>query len=158
GKDVYVEKPLTHKLEEGRAVIDAQNKHKRIVQVGTQQRSMPHLIQAAELVRKGRLGAGHKIHLTWNRNSDRARRGPQGVDPKRLDWKGFLGNAPNQPFDDYRFRNWRWFWDFGNGILTDLMVHWIDVVHWHFDLDHPLRAVTTGDNFISQGVWQTPDT
>src|SRR5205807_8259428 len=53
---------------------------------------------------------------------------------------------------------WRWFWDFGNGILGDLMVHFIDVVHWYFDLDHPLRAVTIGDNYISRGVWQTPDT
>jgi predicted dehydrogenase len=158
GKDVYVEKPLTHDLGEGRAVIDAQNRHKRVVQVGTQQRSMPQFQRGRELVRAGRLGRVHKVHLTWNRNTDRVRRGPQNVDPKRLDWKAFLGNAPNQPFDDYRFRNWRWFWDFGNGILTDLMVHFIDVVHWYFDLDHPLRATTIGDNYISRGVWQTPDT
>jgi len=158
GKDVYVEKPLTHKLNEGRAVIEAQNKHKRIVQVGTQQRSMPQFQRARELVRAGRLGRVHKVHLTWNRNSDRVRRGPQNVDPKRLDWQAFLGNAPKQDFDDYRFRNWRWFWDFGNGILGDLMVHFIDVVHWYFDLDHPSRAVTIGDNYISRGIWQTPDT
>jgi predicted dehydrogenase len=158
GKDVYVEKPLTHDLSEGRAVIDAQNRHKRVVQVGTQQRSMPQFQRGRELVRAGRLGHVHKVHLTWNRNSDRVRRGPQNVDPKRLDWKAFLGNAPQQPFDDYCFRNWRWFWDFGNGILTDLMVHFIDVVHWYFDLDHPLKATTIGDNYISRGVWQTPDT
>jgi predicted dehydrogenase len=158
GKDVYVEKPLTHNLEEGQAVIDAQNKHRRIVQVGTQQRSMPQFIRGREIVRSGRLGHIYKVHLTWNRNSDRVRRGPQNVDPKKLDWKAFLGNAPQQPFDDYRFRNWRWFWDFGNGILTDLMVHFIDVMHWYLDVDHPLRAVTIGDNFISRGIWQTPDT
>ncbi len=158
GKDVYVEKPLTHDLTEGRAVIDAQNRHKRVVQVGTQQRSMPQFQRARELVRAGALGRVHKVHLTWNRNSDRVRRGPQNVDPKRLDWAAFLGNAPKQAFDDYRFRNWRWFWDFGNGILTDLMVHFIDVVHWYFDFDHPLRATTIGDNYISRGVWQTPDT
>ncbi len=158
GKDVYVEKPLTHKPEEGPAVIEAQNRHKRIVQVGTQQRSMPHLARARELVRGGRLGSVHKVHLTWNRNTDRVRRGPQNVDPKKLDWKGFLGNAPNQPFDEYRFRHWRWFWDFGNGILTDLMVHWIDVVHWFLDIEQPQKAVTVGDNYTSRGVWQTPDT
>jgi len=78
--------------------------------------------------------------------------------PKKLDWPAFLGNAPRQDFDDYRFRNWRWFWDFGNGILTDLMVHWIDVAHWLFNLDHPERAVTIGANVTSRGVWQTPDT
>jgi predicted dehydrogenase len=158
GKDVYVEKPLTHDLGEGRAVIDAQNRHKRVVQVGTQQRSMPQFQRGRELVRAGRLGRVYKVHLTWNRNTDRVRRGPQNVDPKRLNWKAFLGNAPNQPFDEYRFRHWRWFWDFGNGILADLMVHFIDVVHWYFDLDHPLRATTVGDNYISRGVWQTPDT
>jgi predicted dehydrogenase len=158
GKDVYVEKPLTHNLSEGRAVIEAQNRHRRIVQVGTQQRSMPQFQRARELVRAGRLGQVHKVHLTWNRNTDRVRRGPQNVDERQLDWRAFLGNAPAQPFDDYRFRNWRWFWDFGNGILTDLMVHFIDVVHWYFDLDHPLRATTIGDNYTSRGVWQTPDT
>ncbi len=158
GKDVYVEKPLTHNLAEGRAVIEAQNRHKRVVQVGTQQRSMPQFIRGRELVREGRLGRVHKVHLTWNRNSDRVRRGPHNVDPKKLDWKGFLGNAPQQDFDPYRFRNWRWFWDFGNGILTDLMVHYIDVVHWYLDLDHPLKAVTIGDNYTSRGIWETPDT
>ncbi|MCI0465025.1 MAG: Gfo/Idh/MocA family oxidoreductase [Gemmataceae bacterium] len=158
GKDVYVEKPLTHNLDEGRSVIEAQNKHRRIVQVGTQQRSMPQFQRGREIVRARRLGQVHKIHLTWNRNTDRVRRGPQGVDPKRLDWQAFLGNAPKQPFDEYRFRHWRWFWDFGNGILADLMVHWIDVVHWYFDLDHPVRATTIGDHYTSRGVWQTPDT
>lgn len=157
GKDAYVEKPLTHNLAEGTAVIQAQNKHQRIVQVGTQQRSMPQFEKAREIVRSGQLGDIHKVHLTWNRNTDRARKGPQGVDPKKLDWKAFLGNAPDQPFDEYRFRNWRWFWDFGNGILTDLMVHFIDVVHWYFDVDHPLTATTIGDNYTSKGIWQTPD-
>jgi predicted dehydrogenase len=158
GKDVYVEKPLTHDLSEGRAVIDAQNRHHRIVQVGTQQRSMPHIARARELIRGGRLGEVHKVHLTWNRNSDRVRRGPQNVDQRRLDWRAFLGSARQQPFDEYRFRNWRWFWDFGNGLLGDLMVHWIDVVHWVFDLDHPTTATTVGGHYTSRGVWETPDT
>ena len=158
GKDVYVEKPLTHKPQEGKLILDALAKHRRVVQIGTQQRSMTHIVRAKELVKEGRLGTIHKVHLTWNRNSDRVRRGPQNVDPKKLDWRRFLGNAPDQPFDDYRFRNWRWFWDFGNGILTDLMVHWIDVAHWFLDLDRPLKAVTIGDHVTSRGVWQTPDT
>jgi predicted dehydrogenase len=157
-KDVYAEKPLTHNLAEGKAVIDAQNKNQRIVQVGTQQRSMQQFQEAYEIVKSGRLGKIYKIHLTWNRNSDRVKKGPQGIDPKQVDWKAFLGNAPAQDFDEYRFRHWRWFWDFGNGILTDLMVHYIDVVHWYMDVDHPLEATPIGDNFISKDVWQTPDT
>jgi predicted dehydrogenase len=159
GKDVYVEKPLTHNLAEGKAVIEAKNKYHRIVQVGTQQRSMPQFQKACGIIRQGGIGKVHKVHLTWNRNTDRARRVAYNIDPKQVDWKAFLGNAPNQPFDEYKlFGNWRWFWDFGGGILTDLMVHFIDVAHWYFKLDHPLQAVTIGDNYTSKGVWQTADT
>src|SRR5438094_4833827 len=77
GKDVYVEKPLTHSLAEGRTVLDGMQRHRRVVQVGTQQRSMTHIRRARELIRDGRLGDVHKVHLTWNRNTDRARKGPQ---------------------------------------------------------------------------------
>jgi predicted dehydrogenase len=158
GKDVYVEKPLTHELSEGQRVIDAQNKHNRIVQVGTQQRSMPHLQKAYEIVKSGQLGEIHKVHLTWNRNTPRSARPNLNIDPKTVDWKRFLGTAKPQPFDEYRFRQWRWFWDFGGGIFTDLMVHWIDVVHWYLDLDHPTTAASVGDHFQAKDLWETPDT
>ncbi len=159
GKDVYVEKPLTHDLSEGQAVIDAQNRNRRIVQIGTQQRSMPQFHKAQELIQAGRLGTIHKVHLTWNRNSvGRIRRAPLGIDPKQVDWKAFLGAAPDQPFDEYRFRNWRWFWDFGGGILTDLMVHFLDVANWYLDLAQPATADTVGDHYMTKGTWETPDT
>jgi predicted dehydrogenase len=157
GKDVYVEKPLTHSAGEGQAVIEAQNKHDRIVQVGTQQRSMPQYQKALEIVKAGRLGQVHKAHLTWNRNTERMRRTKFNIDPMTVDWKTFVGSAPEQPFDEYRFRNWRWFWDFGGGIFTDLMVHQIDIVHWLLGLDHPTQALSTGSDGFSKGVWQTPD-
>ncbi|HJT76429.1 MAG TPA: Gfo/Idh/MocA family oxidoreductase [Gemmataceae bacterium] len=159
GKDVYVEKPLTHRLEEGQPVIEAVRKNNRIVQVGMQQRSMPQIQRGREIVQKGGIGKVHKVHLTWNRNGDRVRKGQAHIDPKQVDWKAFLGNAPDQPFDPYKVvGNWRWFWDFGGGVLTDLMVHWIDVAHWVLDLDHPLLATTIGGYVTSAGVWQTPDT
>ncbi len=158
GKDVYVEKPLTHDLSEGEAVIAAQNDHQRIVQVGTQQRSMPHIQAAYDLVQAGHIGDVHKVHCTWNRNTPRWKRTEYGIDPKSVDWQAFLGNVPDQPFDEYRFRNWRWFWDFGGGIFTDLMVHWIDVAHWFLGVDHPAVAASIGDHFQSEGVWETPDT
>ncbi len=159
GKDVYVEKPLTHDPAEGRAVIDAQNRNHKVVQVGTQQRSMPHMLKAHELLKQGRIGKVVKVHMSWNRNQgSRMQRTPQGVDPKGVDWAAFLGKAPAQPFDEYRFRNWRWFWDFGGGLLTDLMVHWVDVAHWFLGVDHPLKAASLGDHVASRGVWQTPDT
>lgn len=159
GKDVYVEKPLTHDLSEGSALIDARDRNKRVVQVGMQQRSMPHIQKARELIQSGGIGRVIKVHMTWNRNTNsRFKKDPQGVDPKGVDWKAFLGAAPDQPFDDYRFRNWRWFWDFGGGLLTDLMVHWIDVAHWVLNVDHPLKATTIGNHFAGEGVWETPDT
>ncbi len=158
GKDVYVEKPLTHDLTEGQSVIDAQNKNKRIVQVGMQQRSMPHIQKAFEILKSGILGKIHKVHLTWNRNHPTTRKHQYGIDPKTVDWKKFLGSAKDQSFDEFRFRNWRWFWDFGGGILTDLMVHYLDVAHWFCDVDHPSTAQTIGDHVTTAGIWETPDT
>jgi len=158
GKDVYVEKPLTHEVSEGPLAVAAQNKHNRIVQVGTQQRSMPHLQKAYEIVKSGQLGEIHKVHLTWNRNAPRSARPNLNIDPKTVDWKRFLGTAKNQPFDEYRFRQWRWFWDFGGGIFTDLMVHWIDVVHWYLDLKTPATAASIGEHFQAKDLWETPDT
>jgi predicted dehydrogenase len=158
GKDVYVEKPLTHELSEGAAVVKAQNEHKRIVQVGTQQRSMPQYQQGREIIQSGQLGRIFKVHTTWNRNTPRAQRFKLGVDPKTVDWTRFLGNAKSQPFDEYRFRNWRWFYDFGGGIFTDLMVHQIDIVHWVLGLESPSSATSIGDHVMAKGVWETPDT
>lgn len=158
GKDVYVEKPLTHTLAEGPRVIQAVRRTRQIVQVGMQQRSMPHLIKAREIVKSGQLGKIHKIHMTWNRNSNRGARGMVKIDPATVDWNRFLGSAPRQEFSPLRFRNWRFFWDFGNGILTDLMVHWLDVAHWFLDLTYPESAATIGDHFAPEWGWQTPDT
>jgi predicted dehydrogenase len=104
GKDVYVEKSLTHSPDEAKAVVEAQNLHKRIVQVGMQQRSMPHLEKARELIHTGHIGKVHKVHMTWNRNTDRVRKVPLNIDPKTVDWKAFLGNAPAQEFDEYRLK------------------------------------------------------
>lgn len=158
-KDVYVEKPLTHSLEEGEIVIKAQNDHQRIVQVGTQQRSMPHFQKAREVVQSGALGDIHKVHMTWNRNATPMRKYVPDIKESEVDWKRFLGKAKDQPFEPYRFiGNWRWFWDFGNGILTDLMVHWLDSVNYLMDLPLPDSATSIGDHFGAAGIWETPDT
>jgi predicted dehydrogenase len=157
GKDVYVEKPLTHSLDEGAKVVEAQNTYRKIVQVGMQQRSMPHLQKARDIVRSGQLGPIRKVHMTWNRNTPSRGRTSYDIDPASVDWKAFLGNAPNQPYNEYRLRNWRWFWDFGGGTLTDLMVHWLDVVNWYLELGAPASATSMGDQFHAKGLWETPD-
>jgi predicted dehydrogenase len=156
GKDVYVEKPLTHHLDEGPAALAAQNSHKRIVQVGMQQRSMPQFQRAYEIVKSGQLGKIRKVHLTWNRNAARGS-AKYNIDPATVDWKAWLGPAREQPFDAYRFREWRWFWDFGGGVFDDLMVHYVDIAHWYLGVEHPTTAVSIGDKF-SREEWETPDT
>ncbi len=159
GKDVYVEKPLTHDLWEGAEAVRAQNENQRIVQVGSQHRSMPHFQKGREMVRSGLLGKIHKVRITWNRNHfERMRPRRYGIDPKTLDWGRFLGRARPQPFDEYRFRNWRWFWDFGGGTPTDLMVHYQDIVNWYLEPGHPASAVALGGNYATKGLWETPDT
>lgn len=157
GKDVYVEKPLTHSLEEGEKVIKAVRATKQVVQVGTQQRSMEHIQKAREAILGGKVGPIRRVHMSWNRNADRVKRDASKLDESQVNWKAFVGNAPNQPFDDYKMRNWRWFWDFGGGIFTDLMVHWIDVAHWILGEVEPLRAASLGSMVNAKGVWETPD-
>ncbi len=157
GKDVYCEKPLTHTRAEGAALLAAHAHAKRIVQVGTQQRSMPHLQEARAMVQAGKLGTVVKADLSWNRNAGRGA-ATHNIDPASLDWKAFLGTAPEQDFNAYRFREWRWFWDFGGGLFTDLMVHWIDVVHWCVGVEAPTKAVSIGNHVHAGGKWQTPDT
>jgi len=90
GKDVYVEKPLTHSMAEGRVILDAHKRTNRIVQVGMQQRSMPHIQKGYEMVKSGKIGKVYKVHLTWNRNQPRWERTNYKI-------------VPAQPFDDYKF-------------------------------------------------------
>ena len=157
GCDVYCEKPLTHSREEGDRIVKAVRDHARVLQVGTQQRSMPHLVEARDLLRSGAAGEVVKVRMTWNRNNPgRGTAGP--FDPAGVNWPLFLGDAPPQPFDAQRMQNWRWYWDFGGGIFTDLMVHWADTARWFLGLGAATRAVSVGDWFTTGGVWETPDT
>jgi predicted dehydrogenase len=156
GKDVYVEKPLTHHLDEGPVAVEAQTRHNRIVQVGMQQRSMPQFQKAYEIVKSGQLGKIRKVHLTWNRNAARGS-AVYNIDPSSVNWKAWLGPARDQPFDPYRFREWRWYWDFGGGVFDDLMVHYVDIAHLYLGVQHPETAVSIGDKF-SREEWETPDT
>jgi predicted dehydrogenase len=156
GKDVYIEKPLTHRLDEGPAAIKARNESGRVVQVGQQQRSMPHFQRGFEMVKSGELGPIRKVHLTWNRNSPRGS-GQYNIDPATVDWQAWLGSAKQQVFNPYRFREWRWFWDFGGGVFADLMVHYIDIANWYLNVEHPDRAVSIGNHFTDER-WETPDT
>jgi predicted dehydrogenase len=156
GKDAYLEKPIMHSIEEGVEMVRAVEETKRIVQTGTQQRSWPHWIMAKQIINSGKLGKITFIHTYWYQNYLLWWKGLPEVDMAQLDWKRFLGNAPDQPFTPEKFYWWRWFWDFGGGILTDLLTHWIDVIQWCMDQPAPKTVTSTGD--VYRMNWQAPDT
>lgn len=144
GKDVYVEKPVSHTIEEGERVEAAVAGSKQIVQVGYQQRSWPHFIQARDIVAEGKLGQISLYLTSWYQDYVSGMATPPKVDPATIDWKRFLGSAPDQPFDALRLTRWRWFWDFGGGHLTDLYSHFGDVVQWYADQYAPQSAQAAG--------------
>ena len=157
GKDVYCEKPVTHTIDEGGPLIAAVRESGRVVQTGTQQRSWEHYTHAKELISNGVLGQVTLIRTYWYQNHIANQSGGPDVDLAKLDWKRFLGSAPDRPFDADQFAHWRWYWDFGGGAMTDLFVHWVDVAHWYMGDDMPMRATATGVKALLQQR-QTPDT
>ncbi|MBV9267308.1 MAG: Gfo/Idh/MocA family oxidoreductase [Acidobacteriaceae bacterium] len=155
GKDVYLEKPVTHTIEEGDALIRAVRSTDRILQCGMQQRSWVHFESAIDLIQAGNIGRITRARTYWFQNYQNPREKP--VDVNLLDWKRWLGSAPEQPFTLEKFYHWRWFWDFGGGAMTDLFTHWIDVVHWAMKTDAPQLTQTMGDKYVFE-IWQCPDT
>jgi predicted dehydrogenase len=154
GKDVYVEKPICHSIEEGEEMVRVVDASQCIVQTGTQQRSWAHWQLGKEIVASGRLGKVTMVHTYWYQ--DYLSKTPAKIDAAELDWKSFLGDAPDQPFTEEKYRWWRWYWDFGGGILTDLLTHWIDVIQWYMNQPAPKTATTVGDLYRMD--WQCPDT
>jgi predicted dehydrogenase len=155
GKDAYVEKPIMHSIEEGVEMMRVVDGSQRVVQTGTQQRNWAHWKMGKEIVASGRLGKITMIHTYWYQKYEPLSELPK-VDMADLDWKSFLGNASDQPFTLDKFVNWRWYWDFGGGMLPDLLTHWIDVIQWYMDQPAPKTATTTGDLYGHE--WQCPDT
>ncbi|OHB76515.1 MAG: hypothetical protein A2W31_13550 [Planctomycetes bacterium RBG_16_64_10] len=159
GKDVYVEKPISHNVHEGRAMVRAAHKFNRIMQVGTQQRSAEHFIQAKAFVDSGRLGsiclckAWRSIHRKDLGSPDDA------PPPPHVDYDLWLGPAPKRPFNRNRFHyEWRWFWDYGGGKQVDWGIHLIDVVHWFMNVQAPLAVASSGGKRILRENTETPDT
>ena len=157
GKDVYVEKPVSHTIEEGERLEKAVESSGRIVQVGYQQRSWELFKQGREIIASGKLGKITLVLASWYQNYLKSTRVTPQVETEKLDWKRFLGTAPEQPFDANRFLRWRWYWDFGGGHLTDLYSHWLDVIHWYMGVDGPLAVQAMGERFVLK-QFECPDT
>jgi predicted dehydrogenase len=156
GKDVYLEKPVTHTIEEGATLTHAVRSTKKILQCGMQQRSWSHFRDAVELIQGGSLGRVPQVRTYWWQNY-LGWRNRKAVDVQALDWKQWLGGAPDQPFTEDRFYLWRWFWNSGGGAMTDLFTHWIDVVHWAMKADQPTYAQILADKYVFKD-WDCPDT
>ncbi|HEX5272912.1 MAG TPA: Gfo/Idh/MocA family oxidoreductase [Gemmataceae bacterium] len=160
GKDVYVEKPLTLFVREGRWMIDVARKHERVVQVGTQQRSGPHYGRARELIRGGQIGKVHSVRMTAFRNVMPGFGRPADCDPPAdLDWDLWLGPAPKRRYNPNRaIYHFRWFWDTSGGQMTNLGAHSLDVVHWFLGAKGPTAASSAGGRFGLEDNGETPDT
>jgi predicted dehydrogenase len=133
GKDVYCEKPMSHTVEDGFAMVETAHKYNRIVQVGSQRVSSVLYAKAKEIYDSGKLGDVYSINAYWDRNSPSGAWVypiPPDASEKTIDWNTFLWNAPKRPFDPVRFFRWRCFTDYGEGLAGDLFVHLISGIHY----------------------------
>lgn len=160
GKDVYVEKPLAHNIKEGRAMVAAARRHNRVVQMGAQQRSAPHYAEAARIIQSGELGPVHFARI-WNYTNmfpNGIGRVPDADPPEGVDWDLYLGPAPYVPFNRNRFvGTYRWFWDYGGGLVTDFGVHRFDSLHQVMGVDAPLTVSAAGRRYELNDGAETPD-
>jgi predicted dehydrogenase len=158
GADVYCQKPITVDVVEGQAMLAAARKYNRVVQIGTQRRSTPHLVEAREIVRSGKLG---KIGLveTYSYYPQRARMDADTVPPRNLDYEFWTGPAPMRPFSPMTHpRSWRGFMEYGNGTIGDMGVHMIDMARWMLGVGWPKRVSSTGGILVNKdGKANIPD-
>ncbi len=152
GADVYVQKPISIDIREGQAMLAAARKHRRVVQVGTQRRSTPHLIEARDtLCRSGRLGTVALVEICCYyamRSHDAA---PDAAPPANLDWEMWSGPAPERPYNRIVHpRGWRNFYEYGNGIPGDMCIHMLDMVRWMLGLGWPKRVSSSGGILVDQ--------
>ncbi|MGD0910377.1 MAG: Gfo/Idh/MocA family oxidoreductase [Terracidiphilus sp.] len=161
GKDVYCEKPMSHNVADGLAMLNAVQSHKRIFQAGSQRVSSILYLKAKEIFDSGRLGEVHEIDAQWNRNSPGgAWIYPIGDDasPENVDWKAFLVDAPNRPFDLVRFFRWRLFADYGEGLGGDLFVHLLSGIQVITGINAPAtRAYSSGGLYHFKDGRDFPD-
>jgi predicted dehydrogenase len=161
GKDVYCEKPLTLKIEEGPEIVKAARVNNRVCQCGMQQRSGAHYIQARdEYVKAGKLGKITLARTWWHGNGAHLMKAPPELktQPSNLDWARFLGPVKWRDWDPQQYWNFRAYLDFGGGQITDLFTHWIDVVHMFMEQDDPVAASASGGVYSYKDGRTAPDT
>ena len=160
GKDVYVEKPCSHNVVEGRVVSEIIAKSKQIVQTGTQRRSEERWAKMAELTKSGKLGKLLVSHGFASKPRGSIKFHKPGPPPATLDWNLWLGPAPMQPYHGNLVHyNWHWFWEFGNGEIGNQGVHQTDVARWAIPgATHPTRVFSIGGRIGYEDQGETPNT
>jgi predicted dehydrogenase len=159
GKDVYVEKPLSLFPREGRWMVEIAHRQRRVVQVGTQQRSGPHYQRARELIADGRIGQVAAVRM-WHYRNVMPGFGspPDGDAPPELDYNMWLGPAPKRSYNPNRsLYHFRWFWDYSGGQMTNLGQHSLDIAHWFLDAAGPSAVASAGGRFSLKDNGETPD-
>src|SRR5438270_8139635 len=160
GKDVYCQKPMVKKVDDGHMVIDAKQTTGRILQVGSQRVSSILYAKAKELIASGSIGEVHMIEAFWNRNSAHGAWQysiPPDASEQTVDWERFLGSAPKRPFEPVRLFRWRNYQDYGTGIAGDLFVHQFSGIHFVMNSMGPRRISAMGGTYFWKDGRDVPD-
>ena len=158
GKDVYVEKPLSHNVFEGRKAVEAAEKYKRIVQHGSQIRSNPSIQEAIQHLRDGLLGEVYMARGLCYRWRDSIGKTEDGPVPEGVDYDLWLGPAPERPFNENHFHyNWHYMWDYGNGDIGNQGVHQMDIARWGLDVTLPKTVTSMGNMYIFDDDKEVPN-
>jgi predicted dehydrogenase len=159
GKDVYCEKPLAHRIQETRAMVTAADKARRVTQMGNLIHAGKNYHRVVEIVRSGVLGKITKTRVWMAADRRGLGRPADGPPPPGCDYDFWLGPAPLRSFNPNRFTfNWRYFWDYGGGILMDFCCHIVDLVHWAMDVDAPRTISAVGGRYALDDNAEVPDT
>lgn len=159
GKDVYIEKPASHNLFEGEQMVAAARKYNRMVQIGSQSRSMEHKIRAVKLLHDGVIGKVYLAKGLCYKTRKTIGHKPDSPTPPGVDWDKFLGPAPMRAFNELRFKyNWHWFWDTGNGDIGNQGIHQMDVARWGLGVTLPIGVSSTGGKYVFTDDQETPNT
>jgi predicted dehydrogenase len=153
GIDVWCQKPISVDIAEGQAMLAAARKYKRVVQIGTQRRSTPHLIDARDkVIKEGKLGKVGLVEIYCYYHMRNETNPPDTTPPPNLDYEMWTGPAPMRPYNPLVHpRTWRAFMEYGNGIVGDMCVHMLDMTRWMLDLGWPKRVSSSGGILVSKG-------
>jgi predicted dehydrogenase len=152
GADVWVQKPISVDVVEGQAMLAAARRHKKVVQVGMQRRSTPHLINARDrIIREGKLGTVGLVEIYCYYHMRARQNPPDSPPPAHLDYEMWTGPAPMRPYNSLVHpRSWRAFMEYGNGIVGDMCVHMLDMVRWMLDLGMPTTISSSGGILVDK--------